>query len=428
MVEWLQQKMRGGLFVAFASFASQPTGGPLTGPPTVRLTRAELKAELARLIPTLKRELPNHAQATATSTPACGGALASAAATAMDTIDAVSSAQPELSGSLAKSPGAREPDVRQHALRLLECAVVLLADVAPADGGMPASAAFVAWSNQPTCRVAEIIRALELATTLLNRFDGSAAAATTGMVGGSSSWPWLGTLQQAPLQPAPPQPAPCPPVPLQPAPPAPTANDGAFDATAVSAKEHADRAPQVALFTPAVRRDIYAVLLNPNEPGAPVAAPSAEAAAAAAAGRVPFEVVLLCKSRTPGGVPDTFLFVDRPRAPTHAAAGFAPLDDAVLLQAISKIGSLEPTSLAATKAFEAYLTSRAKGYTDQSTARLSVEFLVAFGAELTPRLNVDHRARVTTLSEAELRTLTSSPFASFVDQNNLRTFQTLPTP
>ena len=44
------------------------------------------------------------------------------------------------------------------------------------------------------------------------------------------------------------------------------------------------REAQVGLFTPATRRAIYAILLNPRNPTALVAAPSPRAAAAAARG------------------------------------------------------------------------------------------------------------------------------------------------
>merc|ERR1719247_863230 len=54
----------------------------------------------------------------------------------------------------------------------------------------------------------------------------------------------------------------------------------------------AARTPQVAIFTPAVRRCVYNFLLNPDHPGVPVAEPSAAASAAAASGSLAFEVVL----------------------------------------------------------------------------------------------------------------------------------------
>ena len=427
VVEWLLHKMRGGLFAAFVP--SVPAGPLSAGtPPSVRLTREALKKQLVQLTSNLKFQSP--------------APPASATATAMDAIDTVSSARSELSamatlpwtalqssGSVARAGRVHQPDLRQHALRLLECAVVLLADAAPADGGTPASTAFVAWSHLPATGPVELIGALEAAAWRLKTLD-------VGMVGVAAStppWPWLGASQPASSQPASSQPASSQPalvasVGAAVVPSTPVGDAAAFVASPLSAQEHADRAPQCGLFTPAVRRGIYAVLLNPHEPGAPVAAPSAEAAAAAAAGRVPFEVLLLGKASTPGHGADTFLFADRARVSTHTTAGFAPLEDGVLLNAIAKIGSLEPACLAATKAFEEYLANRAKAYTDHSIAHLPVEFLVAFGAELTPRLNVDHRARTTTLSEAELRTLTSPPFANFVNQSNLRSFQTLPAP
>jgi hypothetical protein len=56
-------------------------------------------------------------------------------------------------------------------------------------------------------------------------------------------------------------------------------------------------------------------------------------------------------------------------------------------------------------------------------ARLSVEFTVAFGTELTSRLDINHRVRSTKLTPEELTTLRSPPFAPFVDEIALQIFQ-----
>ena len=56
-------------------------------------------------------------------------------------------------------------------------------------------------------------------------------------------------------------------------------------------------------------------------------------------------------------------------------------------------------------------------------ARLSVEFTVAFGSELTARLDINHRIRSTRLEPEQLATLRALPYAPFVDQNALQMFQ-----
>ena len=48
-----------------------------------------------------------------------------------------------------------------------------------------------------------------------------------------------------------------------------------------------------------------------------------------------------------------------------------------------------------TAAFEMYLTRKASGWSAADVSGLSLEFLVAFGRELTPRLDVHHRVRST---------------------------------
>lgn len=182
------------------------------------------------------------------------------------------------------------------------------------------------------------------------------------------------------------------------------------------------------LFTPAVYRDIYAVLLNPRAPGATSSAPSAAAVAAATRGRIPFEVSLVAKSSksdaqlSPGSACslDTFAFIDRPGDGCTLPSGWVALQDDIMLRALSLIGQTDPMALAATKAFEAYLTTQVANWGPAEAARLSSDFLVAFGNEMTPRLDVHHRIRSCKLSAQEVDALRASPA---VDQAVLRTFQ-----
>jgi len=184
------------------------------------------------------------------------------------------------------------------------------------------------------------------------------------------------------------------------------------------AAEVAQRAPQEVLFTPAVRRDLYAIFLNPGAPGT-----------AAGAAAPTFGIALLGKPSVAGGALDTFAYVDRAAAETYTAGhlGFTLFDDKVLLDSLQQIGTTSPAGLAATIALEAYLAATAKASWSTDTVRsLSVEFLTAFGVEMTPRLDVNHRVRATKLSPDDVRTLSTPPFNAFVDQSTLRTFQAMP--
>ena len=212
--------------------------------------------------------------------------------------------------------------------------------------------------------------------------------------------------------------------------------------------EVAVRKAQESLFTPAVRRDIYAVLLNPTEPGVSPASLSPAATAAVAQGLIPYEVVLIAKvGETAGsrsGTPvhigankcgsvgpaveyDTFAFVCRSDAQQLEAAGWSILGDDLVLNAVQHMGSANPLPLAATKAFEAFLSKCARKWTAQQISRLSVEFLIAFGKELTPRLGVAFRICTSILSDAEMTTLASAPFAAYVDRDLLSSFQQPPS-
>ena len=79
--------------------------------------------------------------------------------------------------------------------------------------------------------------------------------------------------------------------------------------------------------------------------------------------------------------------------------------------------------MAVTVAFESFLSKLVASWRPHDVSRLSVNFLIAVGAELTRRLDVHHRIRSTKLSAAELATLRSLPFKNFVDLATLNTFQ-----
>ena len=87
------------------------------------------------------------------------------------------------------------------------------------------------------------------------------------------------------------------------------------------------------------------------------------------------------------------------------------------------MGRTDAQSYALLVAFESWLARAAARWELAQTARLSVEFLVAFGAELGPRLEPMVRVRTSRLTAEELATLRSPPFSSFVDLNALAVFQ-----
>lgn len=176
----------------------------------------------------------------------------------------------------------------------------------------------------------------------------------------------------------------------------------------------AERSPQTPLFSPAVRRDLYSIVLNPSAPGT------------APADQSGYGVAFVGKPSAPGGTLDTFAYVDRAALPALLGEWTA-FDDSVLLDSLQQIGLTTAPALAATLAFEQYLAATAKAaWTTDTVQRLSVEFLVAFAVEMTPRLDINHRVRSCKLSAADVTTLSAAPYATFVDQGMLRTFQTMP--
>eukprot|EP00526_Cylindrotheca_closterium_P018657 CAMPEP_0113605256 /NCGR_PEP_ID=MMETSP0017_2-20120614/2230_1 /TAXON_ID=2856 /ORGANISM="Cylindrotheca closterium" /LENGTH=362 /DNA_ID=CAMNT_0000513733 /DNA_START=95 /DNA_END=1183 /DNA_ORIENTATION=- /assembly_acc=CAM_ASM_000147 len=124
---------------------------------------------------------------------------------------------------------------------------------------------------------------------------------------------------------------------------------------------------------------------------------------------------------------DTYAFTDRMTYdPAGSCEGFTVLDDNQVISAIAILGSSStPHSIALTKAFEAWLAELAASHWgDLEASRLSVEFLIAFGNELTERLGVNHRILSTTLTQEEMNILSEPPFSPYILPELLEDFQT----
>jgi hypothetical protein len=154
--------------------------------------------------------------------------------------------------------------------------------------------------------------------------------------------------------------------------------------------------------------------------------PTAEAAAAASQARIPFEVMLYADrplSRfvlLQADAACRFAFVTNGH---DVPAGFVAVGDAIVLDALKMLGDPSGTGVALVAAFETWLKLTAQGWTTADTELLPVEFLVAFGRELTQRLDCSHRIRSTKLNAESLRTLRTPPFDAYVDQPMLTSFQ-----
>lgn len=188
--------------------------------------------------------------------------------------------------------------------------------------------------------------------------------------------------------------------------------------THFDAVEMAGREQDKYMFSSAVRRDIYAILRNPNNVpwGASISVEEQSSV---------FGAVLLSK-KSDAGEWATFAFADR-----HAyeemtglsKSKFVVLSDEEMSEAITHIGMVNPVALAVTEAFEAYLFQLAKEWGDREVVSLSIEFLTAFGRELSPRLNVNNKIRSTKLSKEEMLILATEPFSHCVDPEAMRFFQ-----
>jgi hypothetical protein len=188
--------------------------------------------------------------------------------------------------------------------------------------------------------------------------------------------------------------------------------------TQFDAEEMKGREQDVLMFSSAIRRDIYAILRNPNNILFGASIPVEEKSSV-------FGAVLLAK-KSSGGEWNTFAFADRhafEKMKSSSKTNYMAFSEDEMVEAVSHIGMINPVALAATEAFEAYLSQLAKEWGDREVACLSIEFLVAFGRELSVRLDANNRLRSTKLSTEEMLILATEPFASCVDAELMHFFQ-----
>ena len=96
----------------------------------------------------------------------------------------------------------------------------------------------------------------------------------------------------------------------------------------------------------------------------------------------------------------------------------------MLLDAIGQMGGVEPHAWAATCSFENFLSGIVQRvWQPADTFKLSVGFLVAFGHEMTQRLDIMHRIRSSRLTKEEIAKLSTPPLSGYVNQATLRAFQ-----
>jgi hypothetical protein len=208
----------------------------------------------------------------------------------------------------------------------------------------------------------------------------------------------------------------------------------ACDVTEPTAEEMALRQKDEPMFTAAVRRDLYNVLRNPYQPHQGAPAPLSwwgNEDSDSAEGGSRFGAVLLAKKSEKADADvssrdwDAYAFTDRlafdHRQPEWR--DYTVLDDTQVLDAMARMGQATPDANAISKAFEAWLEQTAISWGDLEVSGLSVDFLIAFGNELTDRLGVSHRILSSALSDDDIKVLLEPPFVNYVRPELLEQFQ-----
>eukprot|EP00980_Cylindrotheca_fusiformis_P014714 scaffold4004_cov105-Cylindrotheca_fusiformis.AAC.13 len=197
-----------------------------------------------------------------------------------------------------------------------------------------------------------------------------------------------------------------------------------------------------AMFTASVRRDLYNILRNPYQPHQGAPAPLTwwgNNEESDDANFSLFGAILLAKKSVTSTIQadykrdwDAYAFSDRLSFNGGSSSSsmqqsewqeYEILDDRQMLDAIARMGKENADSIALTRAFEVWLEQIATDWGDLEVSILSVDFLIAFGNELTDRLGVNHRIQSSALSDDELKVLSEPPFVNYVRPELLQQFQ-----
>jgi hypothetical protein len=181
-----------------------------------------------------------------------------------------------------------------------------------------------------------------------------------------------------------------------------TGNVRKRESEATIGQQHANE--EIKCFSPEMRRDIYNLIRNPT----------------ALNEEYEGEGVALVGQNTQ----QAFVFIDKTDLKkSPLPLGWEVLDDRLTIEAIDHIGDFTPLSSAVLRAFEKYLETKAQQWTGADVENLSVQFLICFGKELTPRLDINHRCRTRLLTTEEAGVLSTAPYNQFVDGNVMQLYQ-----
>jgi len=174
------------------------------------------------------------------------------------------------------------------------------------------------------------------------------------------------------------------------------------------------REKEFPMWCASVRRDIYNMLLHPHMLNSNIK-PDAENRA-----------VLIAKK--PPGSHDSqinmFVFIDNECLKgLTLPAEWSILSDELLINAIDHMGELSAFPLAILKAFEKYLEYKIKKWTCADVDKLSIQFLLCFGRELYPRLDINNRMRSRELTAEERLVINSEPYAQFRNAEVITKYQ-----
>ena len=180
----------------------------------------------------------------------------------------------------------------------------------------------------------------------------------------------------------------------------------------------AQKERQFVLLSPNINRDIYNIIYHPYNLNLKIKSDLENRAVLLARKPIDADNSQISK----------FVFIDNQLLKgLTLPSEWSILSDELTINAIDSIGLLNALPLAIFKSFEEYIKFKVKKWTNADVDKLSIEFLICFGKELYPRLDLNNRIRSRELTLDEQKILSKEPYIQHINQSIIKKYQLLET-
>lgn len=180
----------------------------------------------------------------------------------------------------------------------------------------------------------------------------------------------------------------------------------------------AQKERQFVLLSPNINRDIYNIIYHPYNLNLKIKSDLENRAVLLARKPIDADNSQISK----------FVFIDNQLLKgLTLPSEWSILSDELTINAIDSIGVVNALPLAIFKSFEEYIKFKVKKWTNADIDKLSIEFLICFGKELYPRIDLNNRIRSRELTLDEQKILSKEPYIQYINPSIIKKYQLLKT-